>query len=541
MAAVKNFGSVEIIQIADAVAREKNIDRQLIVDAMENSIAIAARKKYGHDKNITASINPKSGEISLLRNREVVADDYETAEESEDEISNEESADQEIRLTDSQIIRLTEAKLKKEDAVIGDILSESLPPIDLGRVAAQTAKQVIVQKVRDAERERQHEDFKGRVGEVVHGTVKRVEFGNVIVDLGNAEAIIERPQLIKGESFRVNERVRAYLKEVRRELKGPQIFLSRTAPEFMAKLFTQEVPEIYDGIIEIKGVAREPGSRAKIAVYSNDPSIDPIGSCVGVRGSRVQAVISELQGEKIDIVQWSSDPATFLVNALSQTEVTKVVIDEDSDRIEVVVPDDQLSLAIGRRGQNVRLASELIGWQIDIMTEEDESTRRNEDFNRVSSLFIEALNIEEIIAHLLVSEGFFSVEEVAYVEPSELAAVEGFDDDIVSELQARAVEYLNIQQEKIEAAFKEYGVADDLASFEGLEPEVIVQLAQKGITTLDDVADLSHDEFVELLPDSGLTDEQINDAIMEARGHWFENEEDAVDQQEQDKNAQEAS
>lgn len=505
MAAIKNFGSVEILQIADAVAREKNIARDLVLEAMESSIAIAARKKYGHDKNIRASINRKNGEIELIREMEIVSNDY-NPEQDENAAKK---------------ITLAEAQLKSDQAEIGGIITEFLPPIDLGRVAAQTAKQVIVQKVREAERERQYEDFKPRIGEVVHGTVKRIEFGNVVVDLGNAEAIILRDGLIKGETFRVNERVRAFLADVKRENKGPQIFLSRTAPEFMAKLFMQEVPEIYDGIIEVKGVAREPGSRAKIAVFSNDSSIDPVGSCVGVRGSRVQAVISELQGEKIDIIQWSADHATFLVNALAPAEVSKVVIDEENGRIEAVVPDDQLSLAIGRRGQNVRLASQLVGWQIDVMTENDESTRRTEDFNRVSGLFIEALNIEEIIAHLLVSEGFASVEEIAYVDPQELAEVEGFDEAVVAELQARANEYLQLQKEHVDEAFKKYGVAQDLIQFEELKPEVVVSLAKKGIKTLDDFAGLARDEFIEIVPDSGFNNHQIDALIMKAREACF--------------------
>ena len=507
------FGSVELLQIADAVGREKNIARDLVLEAMESSIAIAARKKYGHDKNIRASISRKTGEIELIREMEIVSNDY-NAEEDENAAKK---------------ITLAEAQFKNPDAEVGGVITEFLPPIDLGRVAAQTAKQVIVQKVREAERERQYEDFKPRIGEVVHGTVKRVEFGNVVVDLGNAEAIILRDGLIKGETFRVNERVRAYLSDVRHENKGPQIFLSRTAPEFMAKLFMQEVPEIYDGIIEVKGVAREPGSRAKIAVHSNDSSIDPVGSCVGVRGSRVQAVIAELQGEKIDIIQWSAEPAVFLVNALAPAEVTKVVIDEENSRIEAIVPDDQLSLAIGRRGQNVRLASQLVGWQIDVMTENDESTRRTEDFNRVSQLFIEALNIEEIIAHLLVSEGFASVEEIAYVDPQELGEVEGFDESVVAELQGRANEYLQLQKERVDEAFKAYGVSADLAGFSELNSEIIVNLAKNGVKSLDDFAGLSRDEFLEMVPNSGLNSQQMDTLIMKAREQCFPSDKQAED------------
>lgn len=517
-----NMGSTEILQVADAVAREKNIDKVMVLHAMEDSIAIAARKKYGHDRTIKANINSKTGEISLFRESEVVDNDFKpeiAADEENPELALERAFEGKLLLKDAQD--------KNPDAKVGDIIREPLPPIDLGRVAAQTAKQIITQKVRDAERARQYEDFKHRVGEIINGTVKRVEGGNVIVDLGNAEAIILRYSLIRGESFRVNDRLRAYVEKVARETKGPQIFLSRTAPEFMAKLFTQEVPEIYDGIIQIKGVAREPGSRAKIAVHSTDSSIDPVGSCVGVRGARVQAVIAELHGEKIDIIQWSADPATFLVNALAPAEVTKVVIDEENGRIEAVVPEEQLSLAIGRRGQNVRLASELVGWNIDIMTEADESARRTDEFNKLTNLFIEALNIEEIMAQLLVTEGFETVEEVAYVEPAEIASIEGFNDEIAVELQGRAREFLEQRQAELDEKLKALKVSKELQAIEGLSPETLVALGEKGIVSLDDFADLSHDEFVEVVPDSGLKDQDINQLIMMARqaAGWFtENE-----------------
>lgn len=513
--AVTGFGGTEILQIADAVAREKNVERNLILDAMADSIAVAARKKYGHYKNIKAEIDKKTGEIKLFKELEVVGDDYTPVvdEEGEEESMNDK-------------IHFAHAREKYPEINIGEFTREPLPPIDLGRVAAQTAKQVIVQKVRDAERERQYEDFKARVGEIVHGIVKRVEFGNVIVDIGNAEAIIKKDSMIRGENFRVNERIRAYLEKVSRENKGPQIFLSRTAPEFMAMLFSQEVPEIYDGIIVIKGVAREPGSRAKIAVASNDSSIDPVGSCVGVRGARVQSVIAELQGEKIDIVQWSADNATFLVNALAPAEVIKVVIDEERNRVEAVVPNDQLSLAIGRRGQNVRLAAELVGWNVDVMTEESESTRRAEEFAKLSGLFTEALNIEEIIAHLLVTEGFVSVEEVAMVPLDELASIDGFDEEIAGELQGRAKEYL--EQSKVDKAkiVKKLGVKDDLANLEGLNNEILLKLGENGIKTLDDFADLSRDEFQEIVPDSGMSDDAIDEIIMASRAHWFEESEE---------------
>jgi N utilization substance protein A len=517
------MGSTEILQVADAVAREKNIDRNLVLDAMESSVAIAARKKYGHDRTIKSEIDRKSGEIRLFRESEVVPNDY-----TPPKIENEEGEEEENENAMEGKILLKDALDKKSDAVVGDLIRDPLPPIDLGRVAAQTAKQIIMQKVRDAERARQFEDFKGRVGEIINGTVKRIESGNVIVEVGNIEAIIQRNSVIRGESFRVGDRVRAYVENVLRETKGPQIFLSRTAPMFMAKLFSQEVPEVYDGIIEIKGVAREPGSRAKIAVHSNDSSIDPVGSCVGVRGARVQAVIAELQGEKIDIIQWSQDPATFLVNALAPAEVSKVVIDEDRNRIEAVVPDDQLSLAIGRRGQNVRLASELVGWSIDIMTEDDEATRRTEEFNRLSGIFVEALNIEDIIAHLLVTEGFMSIEEIAFVALDELASIEGFDEAIAGELQGRAKEYLEQKKNSNQEVLNKLKVSKELRALEGLNGDILVNLAEKGVRSLDDFADLSRDEFVEIIPKSGLNDGEIDAIIMNARvaAGWF-NEADA--------------
>lgn len=511
--AIAGFGSTEILQIADAVAREKNITRELVLEAMADSIAVAARKKYGHYKNIRSEIDKKTGEIRLFKELEVVNDDYKPAV---DEDGEEESMHDKIILSHAQ---------EKNPAItVGEFIREPLPPIDLGRVAAQTAKQVIVQKVRDAERERQFEDFKSRVGEIVHGIVKRVEFGSVIVDIGNAEAILKKDAMIRGENFRVNDRIRAYLEKVSRETKGPQIFLSRTSPQFMAKLFSQEVPEIYDGIIVIKGVAREPGSRAKIAVASNDSSIDPVGSCVGVRGARVQAVIAELQGEKIDIVQWSSDPATFLVNALAPAEVTKVVIDEEKNRVEAVVPNDQLSLAIGRRGQNVRLAAELVGWNVDVMTEESESTRRADEFAKLSGLFTEALNIEEIIAHLLVTEGFTSIEDVAMVSLDELASIEGFDEEIAGELQSRAKEYIAQSKVDAENIISKLGISEELRNVEGLSDEIIIKLGENGIKSIDDFADLSRDEFQEIVPKSGLSADKIDEIIMSARAHWFDGE-----------------
>jgi N utilization substance protein A len=416
METIVTYARPELLQVADTVARDKGIDRDEVLEAMEQAIQKAGRSKYGQEYDIRAEIDRRNGEIRLLRFREVA-----------DEVENEATQ-----------ISHAEAQRLNPEAEVGDFITDPLPPIDFGRIAAQTAKQVIVQKVRDAERQRQFLEFRDRVSEVVNGLVKRVEFGNVVVDLGRAEAMLRRDELLPRESFRQGERVRAYIYDVRQELRGPQIFLSRTHPQFMAKLFAQEVPEIYDGIIEIKAVARDPGSRAKIAVISRDSGIDPVGACVGMRGSRVQAVVGELQGEKIDIVPWSPDPATFVVNALAPAEVAKVVMDEEQRRIEVVVPDDQLSLAIGRRGQNVRLASQLTGWDIDILTEAEESERRTEEFRNRSQMFIDALDIDDVIAHLLVTEGFTSLEEVAYVPLEDLADIEGFDAEVAGELQERA-------------------------------------------------------------------------------------------------------
>ena len=504
MESTTTYARPELLQVADTVARDKGIDKDEVLEAMEQAIQKAGRSRYGQEYDIRAEIDRRNGEIRLLRFREVVA-----------EVENEATQ-----------IPLEAAQRLNAEAEIGDFITDPLPPIDFGRIAAQTAKQVIVQRVRDAERQRQYNEFKDRVGEIVNGLVKRVEFGNVVVDLGRAEAMLRRDELLPRESFRTGERVRAYIYDVRQETRGPQIFLSRTHPQFMAKLFAQEVPEIYDGIIEIRAVARDPGSRAKIAVISRDSGIDPVGACVGMRGSRVQAVVGELQGEKIDIIPWSSDPATFVVNALAPAEVTKVVMDEEQKRIEVVVPDDQLSLAIGRRGQNVRLASQLTGWDIDILTEAEESERRTEEFRSRSQMFIEALDIDEMIAHLLVQEGFASLEEIAYVAVEDLAEIEGFDRDVASELQERARNALERRDREYEERYRQLGVEDDLAALEGLTPGVLVTLAENGIKTLDDFAGLAGDELVEMLEASDrggarLELDEANALIMAARAPWF--------------------
>ncbi len=492
----------ELLQVADAVAREKGIERDTVLEAMEQAIQHAGKRKYGQEHDIRAEIDRESGDIRLMRFLEVV-----------DPLEN----------PTTQIL-LAEARERNPDAQVGDFITEPLPPIAFGRIAAQTAKQVIVQRVREAERERQHEEYKDRGDEIVNGLVKRVEYGNVIADLGRAEALLRRDEMLPRESFHQGDPVRAYIYEVRREQRGPQIFLSRTHPQFMAKLFAQEVPEIYDKIIELKAVARDPGSRAKIAVLSNDSSIDPVGACVGMRGSRVQAVVSELQGEKIDIIQWSPDSATFVVNSLAPAEVTKVVLDEDAGRIEVVVPEDQLSLAIGRRGQNVRLASQLTGWDIDILTEDEESDRRTEAFHRHSQMFIDALNVDDVIAHLLVAEGYTTVEEVAFVPIEEISSIEGFSEEVAGELRERGRSHLAERDRELSERRKEIGVTDDLAAVAGLTPTMLVAIGEQGIKTLDNLADLASDELIELLPENMMNVDEANAIIMAARAHWFDDE-----------------
>ncbi len=465
---------LELLQIADAVAREKSIDKQIVIAAMADAIQKAARSRYGLETNIRADINPQTGEMKLQRLMEVV-------EKVED-------FDKHIALVD--------ARTRNPDAQVGDYIAEQLPPMEYGRIAAQSAKQVIVQKVREAERDRQYDEYKDRVGEIVNGTVKRVEYGNVIVDLGRGEGIIRRDELIPRENYKYGDRVRAYVYDVRREQRGPQIFLSRTHPQFMAKLFTMEVPEIYDGIIEIKSVARDPGSRAKIAVISRDSSIDPVGACVGMRGSRVQAVVGELQGEKIDIIPWRDNAAEFIVNALQPAEVAKVVLDEDAERIEVVVPDDQLSLAIGRRGQNVRLASQLTGWDIDILTEQEESERRQKEFVERSTLFMDALNVDEMVGQVLASEGFTSVEEVAYVDKDEIASIDGFDEDTADAIQDRAREYLDRIEGENDEKRKALGVQDELREIPGVTTAMMVTLGNDGVKSMEDFAGYAVDDLV---------------------------------------------
>ncbi|MGC9269324.1 transcription termination factor NusA [Acidiphilium sp.] len=493
----------ELLLVADAVAREKQIDRDEVLEAMEQAIQKAGRAKYGHEKDIRATIDRKTGDVRLSRWTEAV-----------EVVENEETQ-----------IPLHIAKKFKPDIELGGHLIDPLPPIDFGRIAAQTAKQVIVQRVREYERKRQYDEFKDRVGEIITGVVKRTEYGNLMVDLGRSEALLRRDETIPRENLHNGDRVRAFIYDVREEPRGPQIFLSRTHPGFLAKLFAQEVPEIYEGIIEIKAVSRDPGSRAKMAVISRDSSIDPVGACVGMRGSRVQAVVAELQGEKIDIIPWSPNPATFVVNALAPAEVSKVVLDEEAGKVEVVVPDTQLSLAIGRRGQNVRLASQLTRWDIDILTEAEESERRQEEFRRRSYLFVDALDVDDVIAGLLVTEGFEGIEDLAATPLEELASIEGFDEGIAAELQRRAETAIEKRATEMEEKRNALGVTDELADLEGLTAVMLVALGEAGVKTLDDLGDLASDELIEIVGKDALDEASANAIIMAARAHWFEGDE----------------
>lgn len=503
---IENMPRPEIVLVADTVAREKNIDKEDVFTAMEVAIQKAGRSRYGFEHDIRASIDRKTGAISLARYREVVADDA--------EIENEAAQ-----------LRLSDAKAYDKNIKVGEFIIDPLPPVDFGRIAAQTAKQVIVQKVRDAERNRQYEEYKEKIGTIVNGTVKRVEFGNVVLDIGKTEAVLRRDEIIPREKFKNGDRVRAYVLDVRREARGPQIFLSRTCPEFMAKLFTSEVPEIYDGIVQIMGVARDPGSKAKIAVKANDMTVDPVGACVGLRGIRVQAIVTELQGEKIDIVPYSEDRAQYLVAALAPAEVTKVVIDEENGRMEAVVPQEQFSIAIGRRGQNVKLASQLLGADIDVLTEEQEQERRANENKVRSQRFMDALDVDEMIAHLLIAEGFSTIDEIAYVDLKELADIDGFDEDVATELQNRAKEFVEKRNKDFAKKSKDLGIDEKLKTIEGLDQDMIIKLAENNVKTIDDLADLASDELIDILGADTLTEVEANRIIMAAREHWFDGEE----------------
>ncbi len=492
---MNNLSNTEILQIIDAVSREKGINRETLFSTMEQAVQVAGRRKYGNDHNIKAEISRKNGEIKLFRVLKVVEEvvDYFTE------------------------INLADAMLKQPEAKMDDDIYDPLPPIDLGRVAAQTAKQVIVQKVGEAEREKQYHDFKDRKGEILNGVVKRIEFGNIIIDLGRAEAFIRKDQLIKTENFKVNDRIKAYVQDVRLEAKGPQIFLSRVDDMMLVKLFELEVPEVYDGVITIEAVARDPGSKAKVAVRASDSSIDPVGSCVGVRGNRVRAITNELGGEKIDVILWNKNVAQFVINAMVPAEITKIVIDEDRGRVEVVVPNEQLNIAIGKRGQNVRLASKITGWKIDVMTEEQESKRRTDEFNNTTKLFIEALDVEEVIAQLLSAEGFMNIEQIANIDLSVLVNIDGFDEDLAVELKNRAAAHIEVKNNEIIEQLEQLGVDQDLIDVLNLQPENILKLAEYGVKTIEDLGELNLGEFKKLVSDSSLSDNDIELLIQTAR------------------------
>ena len=490
-----NVGNSEILQIADAVAREKSIGRDVVISAMEQAIQVAGRRKYGHEHNIRAEISKKSGDVRLYRVLEIV---------------------EKVENTFTQI-SLQDALEKNPESEIGGEILDALPPIDLGRVAAQTAKQVIVQKVKEAEREKQYNDFKNRVGEIITGVVKRVEFGNVVVDLGRTEAVMKREQSIKSEIFKVNDRIKAYVKEVSRETKGPQIFLSRTDDNMLMKLFELEIPEIYEGSIKIMAVARDPGSKAKVVVFANDTSLDAVGSCVGVKGSRIKAITNELGGEKIDVIPWSNDLAQFVINSLTPANISKVVIDEDKRRVEIIVPADQLSIAIGRRGQNVRLASRITGWGIDVMTEDQESQRRSDEFNNTTELLVTILGVEEVMAQLLAAEGFSNIEQIASTDISVLSNIEGFDEELAAALQERAINYVETKNAEVISKLEQLGVEQELLDILSLSAENFLKLAEYGVKTLEDLAEITVTEFKALVPDSGLSNAEIEAIINTAR------------------------
>ena len=494
---MSNIGNIEILQIIDSVAREKGISKEVLISTVEQAVQVAGRKKYGNEYNIKAQINRKTGEINLLRVLKVV-------ENVEDYLTQ---------------ISLTEALQKDSEAKIDSEIYEYLPSIDHARVAAQAAKQVITQRVIEAEREKQYHDFKDRKGEIINGVVKRIEYGDIIVDLNRAEAIIKKEQQIKGENFKVNDRIKAYVQDVRHETKGPQIFLSRADDRMLAKLFKLEVTEIYEGMIEIKAVARDAGSKAKIAVFASDSGINPIGSCVGIRGNRVKAITNELNGEKIDIILWNRDVAQFIINALAPAEILKILIDEDKRKVEVVVSQENQSLAIGRRGQNVRLAAKLTGWNIDIMTEEQESKRRNEEFVTSTKLFMEALDVEEVIGQLLSVSGFNTVEQIANSDINALMNIEGFEEELAVEIRNRAINYVNLKNEKIVKELEELGVEQELIDILEIQPELILKFAEYGIKTIEDLGEMSVNEFKNLAPNSNITDENIKLLIKTAKQH----------------------
>jgi len=505
----------ELLRIAEAVAAEKSIDTEIILNSMELAIQKAAKTRFGSENDIRAKINRESGDISLHKVLTIA------------EVP--ENLDTEISLEGAKKIQ------KKEDYKVGDEIYEELPPVDFGRIAAQTARQVITQSVRAAERERQYNEFIGKKGEILSGIVKRLEYGNVIVDLNRSESIIRKEELIPREVLKTGDRIKAYCYDVIRENKGQQIFLSRAHPKFMEKLFFQEVPEIYDGIIEIKSSARDPGSRAKICVNSKDSSIDPVGACVGMRGSRVQAVVNELSGEKIDIVHWSEDVAALVVSALAPAEIQKVIIDDQTRRIEVILTEENLSKAIGRRGQNVRLASKLIDFEIDILTEKEESEKRQAEFKDKTEVFVKNLEVDETLGQLLVAEGFSSIEEINQSTKDEISKIDGIDENTAKELQERAKEYLIKEKENIGKKLKDLGVEENLINHKNLTPGMLLTLGEKKIKSLKDFAELSTDELIGgydekkgtrfkiegYLEEFALTKDEADDLIINARNIVF--------------------
>ena len=490
--------NVELIQTAESIAEEKGIEKELVFQAIEKAISKAGKVKYGNDYDIRGSIDRKTGKISLARYQEVKKD----VEDILIEIS------------------LKDAKKKRKDIKIGEFIIEQLPNIDIGRISAQMAKQVLVQNIKEAESVKNYELYKDKIGETISGIVKRMEFGNIVIDLSNAEAVIKKDEMIPRENLRRGDRVKAYLYNVNQDTKGPQIFLSRTHPQFLANLFKQEVPEINDGVIEIKSVARDPGSRAKIAVYSTDATIDPVGACVGMRGSRVQAVVTELQGEKIDIVTWSEDKATYIVNSLAPAQISKVIFEEESDKIKVIIPEDQLSLAIGRRGQNVRLSSILTNCEIDIIDEKDEKNKRNEEVKNISETFINELNVDEVIAHLLATEGFASIEEIANSDDTDFKAIEGFDENIIKDLQERAMQNMSKKNKELKKKKTELNISKDLEDIKKFNLTDLIKLGENNIKNLDQLADLSSDELIEIF-DNKLKRKDADEIIMKSRENWF--------------------
>lgn len=504
----------ELVAIAASVSSEKNIDSEIVFSALEAAVEKVAKNKYGYDYDIVANINRRDGTITILKRITVVPDDKITNDLGE-----------EVDFDSNTMIRLSDAKKINSTLEVGSHIDEELLPVDFGRANFQSVRQIVLQKIKSAEKEKEYNEFADKVSTIVNGTVKRVEYGSVYVDInGKAEALIRRNETIPRENLHVGDRIRALVLEVKRDNSSAQVLLTRSHPLFLAKLFEAEIPEVYEGTIEVKSVARDPGSRAKVAVFASDSSIDAVGACVGMKGSRIQNIVNELAGEKIDVIEWTTNIATLAVDALSPAKVSKVIVDEEAKKIDAIVEDDQLSLAIGRHGQNVRLASQLLGWGIDVMSEDQSSEKRQKDVKQRTERFISALDIDDVIAHLLVAEGFTTIEEIAFVNIEELKSIEGFDEDLARELQSRAKEFLEKEKATFTKESKEIGIEDKLASFEGLNPDMVLTLGNNGVKTLDDLADLASDELVEILGKDNITEKEAEKIIMSARSHWFEKE-----------------